>query len=109
MKIVSIFTYENLVSAFTCSIIPMFYYGPNDISIGDFLQRYCFRYRCGVGVLGGGREGGREGGWVGGREGGREGETEGWGWGRREEEGGREGQRVGGGRDRGWGEGGRED
>ena len=27
----------------TCSIIRMFYYGQNDISLGEFLQRYCFR------------------------------------------------------------------
>ena len=32
----------------SCSIIQMFYYGRNDISLGDFLKRYCFRpdYRC---------------------------------------------------------------
>jgi hypothetical protein len=26
-----------------CSIIPMFFYGRNDISLGEFLTRYCFR------------------------------------------------------------------
>lgn len=30
------------------SVIQMLYYGHNDISLGDFLKRYCFRpdYRC---------------------------------------------------------------
>ena len=33
---------------FPCSIIQMMYYGRNDISLGDFVKRYCFRpdYRC---------------------------------------------------------------
>ena len=33
-----------LTSSLTLSIIPMSYYGRNDIPLGEFLQRYCFRY-----------------------------------------------------------------
>ena len=42
----AVITYHLHYRSFTCpcSIIPMNYYGRNDISLGEFLHRYCFRW-----------------------------------------------------------------